>query len=39
VRFFILDERQVWHGSAIQAARRRGYLARRILAGEEACGP
>jgi glutathione synthase/RimK-type ligase-like ATP-grasp enzyme len=39
VRFFILDERQVWHGPAIQAARRRGYLARRIFAGEESRGP
>lgn len=33
--FFVLDERQIWHKAACQAARNHGYSARRIFAGVE----
>ena len=33
--FFILDERQIWHKAACQAARSHGYSARRIFNGGE----
>lgn len=36
--FFILDERQIWHRAACEAARRHGYSARRIFAGIEVRG-
>lgn len=35
MKFFVLDERHVWHGPLIQAAKARGYSARRIFRGEE----
>lgn len=36
--FYILDERQIWHRAACEAARRHGYSARRIFAGIEVQG-
>lgn len=33
--FFILDERQIWHRAACDAARNHGYSARRIFKGDE----
>jgi len=36
--FYILDERQIWHRAACEAARRHGYSARRIFAGIEVHG-
>jgi len=36
-QFYILDEREIWHKAAIEAARRAGYdSARRIYSGAEA---
>lgn len=32
--FFILDERDVWHQAACDAARRHGYAARRVFSGD-----
>ena len=37
-KFWILDEREVWHRTAIQAAARHGYEGRRIFRGDEATG-
>jgi hypothetical protein len=36
VKFWILDERDVWHRAALEAARRAGYTGQRIFRGEEA---
>ena len=33
-QFFILDERDVWHKAACEAARRAGYQAKRVFSGE-----
>lgn len=35
MKFFILDERHVWHQAAITAAKNRGIEAKRIFKGEE----
>lgn len=35
MKFFVLDERHIWHGPIIQAAKARGYSAKRIFRGEE----
>jgi len=37
-KFWILDEREVWHQAAIAAAKRAGYEGRRIFRGEDAQG-
>lgn len=38
--FYILDEREVWHAAACEAARRHGYGAQRIFSGDPlSCGP
>jgi glutathione synthase/RimK-type ligase-like ATP-grasp enzyme len=36
MRFYCLDERQVWHQAAISAAKRAGHSGKRIFKGEEA---
>ena len=36
--FYCLDERQIWHRAACDAARRHGYSAKRIFAGIEVQG-
>jgi biotin carboxylase len=33
-QFFILDEREVWHRAACEAAERAGYQAKRVFSGE-----
>ena len=33
--FYILDERDVWHAAAIEAAHRAGYQAQRIYTGQQ----
>jgi len=35
VRFYVLDERNVWHAPIIAAAKRYGYEGQRIFRGEE----
>jgi glutathione synthase/RimK-type ligase-like ATP-grasp enzyme len=35
MKFFVLDERHVWFGSIIKAAKARGYSAKRIFRGDE----
>lgn len=35
MRLYVLDERHIWHGPLIQAAKARGYSAKRIFRGEE----
>ena len=37
--FYCLDERDVWHKAACEAARSHGYAAKRIFSGETAEGP
>lgn len=37
-RFFILDERQIWHKAACEAARRHGFEASRIFEGSQVNG-
>lgn len=39
MKLCILDEREIWHGPLVAAARARGYDARRIQRGAEASGP
>ena len=39
MRFYILDEREVWHRAVIEAATARGYQATRIFSGSQAEGP
>lgn len=39
MKFFILDERQVWWRSAIEAAQKHGYEGVRIKSGLEVKGP
>jgi len=34
-KFFIIDERKIWHDAAVRAARNHGYEGRRIFSGEE----
>jgi len=34
-QFYILDERQIWHKAACEAARNHGFAARRIFAGSD----
>ena len=36
MQFWILDEREVWHQAAIEAAKRAGHTGKRIFRGEEA---
>lgn len=36
MKFWILDERQVWHQAAIEAAKRAGHTGKRIFHGAEA---
>src|SRR5690606_33901922 len=36
MKFYILDERDVWHAAAIEAAARHGHEGRRIKHGHEA---
>lgn len=38
-RFYMLDERDVWHAAAMAAARRAGYQPQRIFTGEPVQGP
>lgn len=38
MKFFMLDERDAWHGSACETARRRGYDACRIRRGTHVDG-
>lgn len=33
-QFFILDEREIWHAAAIEAAARAGYQGERIFSGD-----
>jgi hypothetical protein len=35
VKFFVLDERHIWHQPAITAAKNHGHSGKRILKGEE----
>lgn len=37
--FYILDEREVWHAAACEAARKAGYTAKRIFSGQRVEGP
>lgn len=39
MKFFILDERNVWHAAAIEAARKHGYEGTRIKSGLEVKEP
>lgn len=39
MKFFCLDERNVWHGPMLKVACDRGYDARRVFSGEECEGP
>lgn len=39
MKFWVLDEREVWHAPMIKVARARGYDAKRIFRGEECEGP
>lgn len=39
MKFYILDEREVWHAAAMQAAVNHGYEATRIKRGYEVDGP
>lgn len=39
LKFFILDERHVWHAAAIAAAARYGYRGKRIKSGSEVDEP
>jgi hypothetical protein len=34
VKFYVLDERDIWHQAACDAARRHGYGAQRIFSGD-----
>jgi hypothetical protein len=36
VNFYILDEREVWHRAAIEAAARAGHIGKRIFRGHQA---
>jgi hypothetical protein len=38
-QFFILDERQIWHKAAREAAQHHGYASRRIFSGDQVQGP
>lgn len=35
MKFYVLDERHVWHEPLIRSAKARGYSAKRIFSGEE----
>lgn len=35
MQLYVLDTRHIWHGPLIQAAKARGYSAKRIFRGEE----
>jgi glutathione synthase/RimK-type ligase-like ATP-grasp enzyme len=35
MKFYILDERHVWHQAAMEAAKRHGFQPKRIFRGEE----
>lgn len=37
--FYCIDEREIWHAAAIQAARNHGYEGVRIRRGTEVAGP
>jgi hypothetical protein len=39
MKFYILDEREIWHAAAIQAAANHGYEGIRIKRGHEVDGP
>jgi hypothetical protein len=39
MKFYCLDEREVWHAPMFKVARARGYEARRVFRGEECEGP
>lgn len=37
--FYCLDEREIWHKAACEAAQRAGYQAKRVFSGEVIGGP
>lgn len=39
MKFFVLDERHVWHAAAIAAAARHGHEGRRIQSGAQVSAP
>jgi hypothetical protein len=39
MNFYILDEREIWHKAAIEAAQRAGYQGKRIFSGDKVEGP
>lgn len=39
MKFYALDERQVWHEAILKTAKARGFETKRVFRGEECSGP